>query len=104
MSVQVILADSGYPTLRKMVPLWKREPGLDAAEREKRTRFNKLAAVTRVTVEQAIGSLKLRFPILSETMRCRPWNASEIFLCCCGLHNLLLNIGKGYFEDPEIDT
>ena len=55
-------------------------------------------------MEQCIGTLKLRWPYVKDCLRCRPWNASQIFLTCCGLHNWLINIGEGYFEDAELDA
>lgn len=93
--LQVILADSAYPALPNCVPVYKREQNLDAEVQRRRRRFNKVASSTRITVEQCIGTLKLRFPYLLDRLRVRVENASKIFCVACGLHNLLIDMAEG---------
>ena len=56
---------------------------------------------TRILVEQAIGNLKLKFPILLDRLRLRPENASRVMILAVALHNLLLDLDGELYEDPE---
>ena len=101
--LQVILADSGYGCSRHIIPLYKELEGMGNNERRARRRFNRLAASTRIIVEQAIGTLKMRFPILMDGLRLRPRNCSRVILCCITLHNFLINTGGGFYDAYEED-
>ena len=72
------------------MPVWKRD-----------SRFNKVASSTRILVEQAIGNLKLKFPILLDHLRLHPENASRVMMVAVALHNLLLDLDGELYEDPE---
>ena len=52
-------------------------------------------------MEQSIGTLKMRFPLIGETIRLRPRNAVRIIQACITLHNFLINTGSGVFDDTE---
>lgn len=100
----MILADSGYPALPKLIPVYKNYVGTDQHEAQRRERFNKLAASSRILVEQCIGTLKLRWPYVHTVFRCRIKNAAKIILTCAGLHNFLIQTGSGYLEEGWEDT
>lgn len=96
--MQVILADSGYPCRGQLLPVF-RTAQVSGEHARRRDRFNKITASTRIVIEQSFGTLKSRFPYILDRVRVRPVNAARIFLCCCGLHNLLINLGYGFLED-----
>lgn len=50
-------------------------------------------------IEQAIGTLKMRFPIIKEPVRLSVKNIRKVFMTCVILHNFLINMGMGFFED-----
>lgn len=64
----------------------------------RRERFNKIGASTRIVIEQCFGTAKMRWPYFLDKVRLRPQNAAKVFMCCCALHNLLVNFGYGYID------
>jgi hypothetical protein len=41
----------------------------------------------------------MRFPIIKEPMRLQVINIRKVFMTCVILHNFLINMGMGYFEE-----
>lgn len=37
-----------------------------------------------------------------DRIRLKPINAAKVLLTCIGLHNLLINLGNGYYTDVEL--
>lgn len=97
--LQVILGDNAYPALKHLLPIYRDVQGLSAVEQRRRTRYNKVIASTRILVEQSIGTLKMRWPILRGQMAHQPPLASKILLTCITLHNFLINTGYGFIEN-----
>ncbi|XP_067894246.1 putative nuclease HARBI1 [Heterodontus francisci] len=61
---------------------------------------------TRVTIEQAIGLLTLRFPCLDRSggaLQYAPVRVSRIMVVCCALHNLALQRGEALHEEDMFD-
>lgn len=56
--LQVILGDNAYPAAPNLLKMYKDRVTWDQETQAKRRRFNRLMAGTRVTAEQALGSLK----------------------------------------------
>ena len=82
------------------MPLYRHRQ-LNTMEGRARDRFNKVASSCRIVVEQCLGTMKIRFPILHDTMRFKHGNIPRVILCCMGLHNFFINTGSGYFDDYE---
>ncbi|XP_062598669.1 putative nuclease HARBI1 [Saccostrea cucullata] len=78
----LILGDSGY-ALRRYLMVPYLVPSSRAEEK-----FNTALCRTRVTIEQAFGILKRRFPCLQIGLRVQPEQACEIVVACVVLHNL----------------
>ena len=99
----MILGDSAYPCSKHLVAVYKDDQQATAATARRRRRFNKLVSSTRIVVEQSIGTLKMRFPVLQQTMRVKATNASKIMLACAAIHNFLINTGAGVLDNDEFD-
>jgi hypothetical protein len=96
------MGDNAYPCLDKLIPVYPKEAGLTEVEVRARKRFIMLLSSARIMVEQAIGTMKMRFPVLLSTMRMKRENCGAIILACCVLHNFLIDTGSGYLESiPE---
>lgn len=95
---QWIMGDNAYPCLSKLVPVFPKEAGLDQAELYARKRFNMLMSSARILVEQGLGTMKMRFPILRNEMRVKRRNCGRIIDAVASLHNFLLDTGSGYLE------
>jgi hypothetical protein len=72
----IILADSAYPLLNWLIP-----PSHINVKDEPVLRFNRAHKATRRIVENSIGILKEKFPVLNY-MRVNPRFASNIFKAC----------------------
>jgi hypothetical protein len=72
----IILADSAYPLLNWLIP-----PSHINVKDEPVLRFNRAHKATRRIVENSIGILKEKFPVLNY-MRVNPRFASNIFKVC----------------------
>ena len=98
-----ICGDSAYPNLRKMVTPFKKVPGLSAGERRRRKKYNRKLSRGRIVVEQAIGQLKMRFPILKNKMRVRRKNVPAIVHCLAILHNVCIAMGMDIEDEVNED-
>lgn len=78
----IILADSAYPLLNWLIP-----PSHINVQDEPVLRFNRAHKATRRIVENSIGILKEKFPVLNY-MRVNPRFASNIFKACTALCNI----------------
>ena len=67
-----------------------------------RKKYNRRLSRGRILVENGIGALKMRFPILKNTMRIRRKNVSTIVMGCCILHNLMTNMGIPMPDEAEL--
>ena len=94
----MILADSAYACSKSIIPVFKDDSSLGSSEARQRRRFNKLVSSTRILVEQSIGTLKMRFPIIQDCMRVKGTNDSRIVIACAAIHNLLINTGAGVID------
>lgn len=56
-------------------------------------RYKKRFSKGRVIVENSIGALKMRFPILKDTTRIRYKNVGTILYACVILHNIINAMG-----------
>jgi hypothetical protein len=97
---QFILADSGYPNLRKVMTPYKKNEfnALPTIQKARIKKFNKRLSRGRILVEQTIGAWKMRFPILKQTCRIRKRNVTTIVMGTAILHNILNSLG---IELPE---
>ena len=86
-----MIADSGYPNLRKVITPFKRSDTRDVSHLRRLyiRKFNKKLSKGRILVVNTIGCLRMRFPVLKQTARIRKKNVSTIVLACGILHNLL---------------
>lgn len=50
-------------------------------------------------IEQAIGALKMGFPMIKEPVRLSVRNIHKVYMACVLLHNFLIQLGMGFFED-----
>ena len=64
-------------------------------------RFNKIVSHARITIEQSIGTLKMRFPYLLDELRLKGTSNSKAILACIALNNFIINTGGGYFEEVD---
>ena len=71
-------------------------------EAARKERYNKCLASARILVEQTIGSVKCRFPILMNQSCLRWQTLPKVLLASCELHNFLVESGYGYFELSEL--
>lgn len=78
----LILGDSGYALKRYLMV-----PYLTPSNRAEEN-FNNALCRTRVTIEQAFGILKRRFPCLQIGLRVQPEQACSIVVACVVLHNM----------------
>lgn len=85
------------------MPIYREIAGLSAVDKRRRARYNTLLSSTRIVVEQSIGSLKMRFPLVLDSMRLSIKNIKRVFVAAIALHNFVLNTGGGYFEVNQID-
>lgn len=94
---EYLVGDTGYACLPWLLTPFKL-PELTSLARR---RYNKCISSMRVTVENAFGRLKSRFPLL------RLYNmdvnsAEQVIKACCALHNFVQR-RDGPWEDPEPD-
>lgn len=90
----IILADSGYPLVNWLIPLAHINVQDEAV-----IRFNRAHKSTRRIVENSIGILKEKFPVLNH-MRVDPIFASNVFKPCTTLCNISRQEEAiGIFED-----
>ena len=99
---QMIGGDSAYPSTRHMIAVHKRRAADTPEEAARKEHYNKCLASARILVEQTIGSVKCRFPILMNQSRLRRQTLPKVFLASCALHNFLVESGYGYFELSEL--
>ncbi|CAH1987524.1 unnamed protein product [Acanthoscelides obtectus] len=97
-----LLGDSGYG-----ISPWLLTPFKPAINRQQE-RFNLLHSRERVTIERLFGQLKMRFPILGNTVRVSSEKVPKIILCCAVLHNVAKYLNDDFnleeaFEDEPLD-
>jgi hypothetical protein len=93
---QVLIGDTGYPNVRHLITPFKKNEwfrNLPIFQKRRIRRYNKRLSRGRVIVENTIGALKMRFPILKETTRIRYKNVGTIFYACAILHNIINVMG-----------
>lgn len=84
-----------------MVTIYKDSASLPLSEKRRRKRYNRIMSKLRIIIEQSIGSLKMRFPILRTEMRMRPRNCVRVMMACITIYNFLIDEGCGYFDEIE---
>ena len=98
----MILGDSGYPNLTKLITPYKKGGNITPYERRRRSNYNKRVSKGRIIVENTIGALKMRFPILKNKMRIRRKNFAHLIMGCVILHNLMNSMGVPMPDETEI--
>lgn len=99
---QMIIGDSGYPNLNKLITPYKRVSTITPHERRRRNNYNRRLSKGRIIVENTIGALKMRFPILKNKIRIHRKNFSPLLMGCIILHNLMNGMGIPPPDDAEI--
>lgn len=99
--LQVNLADSGYPCMRNLMPVFTKYVGVDKHEQRRRQQFNKLAASCSILVEQCPGKLKLHWRFLHDELRCKIPTMAKITISCADLHNFIFVTGGGIYRRPS---
>ena len=99
---QMILGDSGYPNLSKLITPYKKSSRISAFERRRRHNYNKRVSKGRIIVENTIGALKMRFPILKNQIRLHKKKFSPLIMGCIILHNPMNSMGVPLPNDEEI--
>ena len=95
--LQLIAGDNAYPSGGHVIAIYRMRQAVGPDALQRRKKFNTCLAAGRIMNEQAIGSVKMRFPITLGTMRLRKDNATAVFLAACVLHNFFLATGGEYF-------
>lgn len=99
-----ILGDPAY-TLSN----WLMKPYTHLTKVKVEKDFNYQLSRARVTIERAFGLLKGHWRILQSALNFPPEKASEIFVVCCILHNILQNHGEEFninenFESDQVNV
>ena len=100
-----ILGDAGYPLTYE--PIFVLTPFRDTGNVTARERrFNFYHSVIRSQVERVIGSLKIRWRcIFDSVLRVRITRVSKVILCCAALHNICVMsndfVEMNQREEPE---
>ena len=80
-----------------IIPYREAESRADPVKR----RFNNDLCKARVTIEQVIGILKSRFPILKRGLKFKSMETcGKVIICCAALHNYILENGDSN-DDPD---
>ena len=88
--LQVILGNNAYPATPNLLKMYKDHVTWDQETQAKRRHFNRLMVDTRVTAEQALGSLKHRFRCLMVPLPFKHDKCIAIILACICLHNFII--------------
>ena len=96
---KLLIADSAYPISPfLMKPFSQAEATIDPVKR----RFNTKICKDRVLVENTLGQLKSRFPMLRTPIRLSLEKVPSFIVACCVLHNVGKHLGDT-FEDDKMD-
>lgn len=68
----------------------------------RKRRYNKVLSSGRIQVEQTIGSVKSRFPILLDRFRGKRNTLCLMLYACCALHNFWMDSGEGLVPWEEL--
>ena len=84
----ILIGDSAYYSYRAYMAVPFRQSHLSDP---KKRRYNRHFCAARVQIEQVIGQLKARFPILAKGLRLKNLRlCSKVIAVCAALHNFLL--------------
>ena len=98
----MIIGDSGYPNLSKLICPFKRDASVGPHKCMRRKRYNKRLSKGRIIVENTIGALKMRFPVLKNKIRVHRKNFSHLVMGSIILHNVMNMMGIPLLDEEAI--
>lgn len=96
-----LLGDSAYPHLDWLIPPFKDNGNVTAAQRK----FNEIHSSGRIVVEHSFGLLKTRFRrILHFTEQTNLNSAVNLVVCACILHNMCVDNNDELEENHQFES
>lgn len=96
----LVLGDSAFYSYLPFMAIPYRQAESRADPRKRR--YNYDLTKCRVIIEQVIGILKARFPILHNGLKFKSMElCGKVIICCAALHNFILDHGHQQSDRPE---
>ena len=96
----LVLGDSAFYAYLPFMAIPYRQAESRADQRKRR--YNYDLSKSRVIIEQVIGILKSRFPILRNGLKFKSMTlCGKVIICCAAIHNFILDEGNSQIDSPS---